>query len=84
MASLLDEFKGKIDLIYIDPPFDVGADFTMDVPIGDEGEVVAKDQSTLVDGFGQLGIRNPRPVKLTLEHHVCLPLCPAWIEASLC
>ncbi|WP_448560910.1 hypothetical protein [Trichothermofontia sp.] len=31
MASLLQEFKGKIDLIYIDPPFDVGADFTMSV-----------------------------------------------------
>lgn len=47
MASLLKEFKGKIDLIYIDPPFDVGADFTMNVPIGDESETVGKDQSTL-------------------------------------
>ncbi|MBM4312937.1 MAG: site-specific DNA-methyltransferase [Deltaproteobacteria bacterium] len=47
MASLLKEFKGKIDLIYIDPPFDVGADFTMNVPIGDETETVGKDQSTL-------------------------------------
>jgi len=47
MASLLAEFKCKIDLIYIDPPFDVGADFTMDVAIGDENETVAKDQSTL-------------------------------------
>ena len=47
MASLLKEFKGQIDLIYIDPPFDVGADFTMDVPIGDEKETVGKDQSTL-------------------------------------
>jgi hypothetical protein len=47
MASLLKEFKGSIDLIYIDPPFDVGADFTMDVPIGDEKETVGKDQSTL-------------------------------------
>lgn len=47
MASLLAEFKGKVDLIYIDPPFDVGADFTMDVPIGDERESVVKDQSTL-------------------------------------
>lgn len=47
MASLLKEFKGKIDLIYIDPPFDVGADFTMDVPIGDEKETISKDQSTL-------------------------------------
>jgi adenine-specific DNA-methyltransferase len=47
MASLLKEFKGKIDLIYIDPPFDVGADFTMDVPIGNGNEVIEKDQSTL-------------------------------------
>lgn len=46
MASLLAEFKGKIDLIYIDPPFDVGADFTMNVPIGDD-EVIHKDQSAL-------------------------------------
>ncbi len=47
MASLLKEFKGRIDLIYIDPPFDVGADFTMDVPIGGGKETVGKDQSTL-------------------------------------
>jgi DNA modification methylase len=47
MASLLAEFKGNVDLFYIDPPFDVGADFTMDVPIGDEKETVGKDQSCL-------------------------------------
>ncbi len=47
MASLLKDFKGKIDLIYIDPPFDVGADFTMEIPLGDEKEEVEKDQSTL-------------------------------------
>jgi len=35
MASLMRSFKGKVDLIYIDPPFDVGADFTMSVAIGD-------------------------------------------------
>ena len=38
MASLLKDFKGRVDLIYIDPPFDVGADFTMDIPIGEEKE----------------------------------------------
>ena len=47
MASLLKEFKGKIDLIYIDPPFDVGADFTMNVPIGEGKETIGKDQSAL-------------------------------------
>ncbi len=36
MASLLKDFKGQIDLIYIDPPFDVGADFSMDIEIGEE------------------------------------------------
>ena len=47
MASLLQEFKGKVDLIYIDPPFDVGADFSMSVAIGDEQETLTKDQSIL-------------------------------------
>lgn len=47
MASLLNDFKGQIDLIYIDPPFDVGADFSMDVPIGDSKETLSKDQSAL-------------------------------------
>jgi len=47
MASLLKDFKGKIDLIYIDPPFDVGADFTMNLPVGDEKETFHKDQSIL-------------------------------------
>ena len=47
MASLLEEFKGAIDLIYIDPPFDVGADFSMKVAFGDEKETLVKDQSIL-------------------------------------
>jgi DNA modification methylase len=45
MSSLLANFAGKIDLIYIDPPFDVGADFSVTVEIGDED--VVKDPSTL-------------------------------------
>ncbi len=47
MASLLKDFKGKIDLIYIDPPFNVDTDFSMDVPIGEGRENVEKGQSTL-------------------------------------
>jgi adenine-specific DNA-methyltransferase len=46
-ASLLRDFAGQVDLIYIDPPFDVGVDFTMNVPIGDTQELVEKDQSAL-------------------------------------
>ena len=37
-GPLRDEIEknGGIKLVYIDPPFDVGADFTMDVRIGDD------------------------------------------------
>jgi DNA modification methylase len=47
MASLLKEFKGQVNLVYIDPPFDVGADFTMTLPIGEDGEGLTKEQSTM-------------------------------------
>ena len=36
MSSLLRDYAGKIDLIYIDPPFDTGADFSYRVEVGDE------------------------------------------------
>jgi len=51
LAALLQEFRGKVDLIYIDPPFDVGADFTMNVPLANDAEdsdsEVFKEQSVL-------------------------------------
>ena len=31
LPSLLPELAGKVDLIYIDPPFDTGADFSFQV-----------------------------------------------------
>jgi hypothetical protein len=34
MMSLLEEFRETIGLIYIDPPFDVGADFCQEIEIG--------------------------------------------------
>jgi site-specific DNA-methyltransferase (adenine-specific)/adenine-specific DNA-methyltransferase len=46
-GPLRDEIdkNGGIKLIYIDPPFDVGADFKMDVEIGDE--VFSKDPNII-------------------------------------
>lgn len=35
-ATLRDTHAGAIDLVYLDPPFNVGADFTMPVEIGDQ------------------------------------------------
>ena len=47
MGSLLEKFAGKIDLIYIDPPFAAGIDFAFEASIGDSGESVLKEHSLL-------------------------------------
>ena len=47
MSSLLKKFAGKINLIYIDPPFFTGADFTVKTKIGDE--TVEKEPSIIED-----------------------------------
>ena len=35
MSSLLAEYAGKVKLVYIDPPFDTGTDFSHRIAIGD-------------------------------------------------
>ena len=47
MGSLLEQFAGSIDLIYIDPPFATGADFTFDAQIGETGPSLVKEQSAI-------------------------------------
>ncbi len=47
MGSLLEKFAGKIDLIYIDPPFATGADFTFKTEVGESGEEISKEQSAI-------------------------------------
>lgn len=47
MGSLLEKFAGKVDLIYIDPPFATGADFSFTTQVG-KGELeVLKEQSAI-------------------------------------
>lgn len=45
LPSLLPEFAGKINLIYIDPPFNVGADFSFTATIPDNPDT-EEDEST--------------------------------------
>src|SRR6266536_2985987 len=47
MGSLLERFAGKIDLIYIDPPFATGADFSFTAQIGEDALEIDKEQSVL-------------------------------------
>jgi len=54
LPSLLEAFAGKVDLIYIDPPFDTGANFTYTATIpddpdkdGDQGATFVKEPSLI-------------------------------------
>lgn len=47
MGSLLEKFAGKIDLIYIDPPFATGADFAFTAEVGESGIEIEKEQSAI-------------------------------------
>ena len=49
MGSLLEKFAGKIDLVYIDPPFDTGADFSSKVLVGPDDDPVAGKEPSLVE-----------------------------------
>lgn len=44
MSHLLKDYRGKIDLIYIDPPFDSKADYKKKIKL--RGKTIENDQST--------------------------------------
>ena len=46
LPSLLPEFAGKVDLIYIDPPFDTGADFSFTATVPDDPDAADEDSFT--------------------------------------
>lgn len=47
MSAMLEQYAGKIDLIYIDPPFATGANFSTTVEIGDDEVEVTKEASAM-------------------------------------
>ena len=48
LPSLLPEFAGKVSLIYIDPPFNVGADFSFTATIPDNPETDEDESAQFV------------------------------------
>jgi DNA modification methylase len=48
LPSLLEEFRGKVDLIYIDPPFATGADFSFTAQIPDDPEQDGNNAASFV------------------------------------
>lgn len=47
LPSLIPEFAGKVELVYIDPPFDTGADFSFRSSIPESSESFTKEPSIL-------------------------------------
>lgn len=47
LPSLLEELSGQVNLIYIDPPFDTGADFSFTTTVPDSDESFTKEPSII-------------------------------------
>lgn len=52
MEALLSEFRGKVDLVYLDPPFDAGHDFTAELPLGNNGKGTTVSTRAFRDTWG--------------------------------
>ena len=48
MEALLPEFRGRVDLIYLDPPFDADQEFTLRAPLG-EGAGMGESREEAVE-----------------------------------
>src|SRR3972149_3929182 len=48
LPSLLEEFAGQVNLIYIDPPFNVGADFSFTAMIPDDPDTEENETTTFL------------------------------------
>jgi adenine-specific DNA-methyltransferase len=48
LPSLLPEFAGRVNLIYIDPPFDTGADFSFMATVPDDPDSEEDDSFTFI------------------------------------
>jgi adenine-specific DNA-methyltransferase len=49
MGSLLEKFAGKVDLIYIDPPFDTGQGFSFRTMVGDDDEPIPGKEPSIIE-----------------------------------
>ena len=47
MGSLLEKYAGRIDLVYIDPPFATGTDFSFQAQVGETESELNKEQSII-------------------------------------
>ena len=89
MGSLLEKFAGKLDLIYIDPPFATGADFSFTAGIGDSGEEILKEQSVIEEkayrdtwGRGASSYLSMMSARLTLMRDLLSPRGSIYVHCD--
>ena len=49
MGSLMEKFAGKVDMIYIDPPFDTGSDFSYKTIVGEIDDPVGGKEPSMIE-----------------------------------
>ena len=80
LPSLLAEFAGKVNLIYIDPPFDTGADFSFTAPFP-----TTRTTKTTIAHLHQ-GAEHHRAegVPRYLGAQGSIPICNGFMKPSCC
>ena len=86
-GSLLEKFAGKIDLIYIDPPFATGADFSFATELGDGTAEITKEQSVIEEkayrdtwGHGHTSYLDMLSHRLALLRELLSPLGSIYVH----
>lgn len=85
MSSLLSDFAGSVDLVYIDPPFDTGADFSLRLKVG--GSDFTKAPSVLEEhayrdtwGGGRASYLRMLYERLVLIHELLSPQGTCYVH----
>ena len=76
LPSLLAEFAGKVNLIYIDPPFDTGADFSFTASVPYPSGLPATRSHPMGEGRGRA--RRLGYVHQRAEHHRTQSVRDTW------
>jgi adenine-specific DNA-methyltransferase len=89
MGSLLEKFAGKVDLIYIDPPFATGVDFSFSTSIGEGREELEKQQSIVEEhayrdtwGRGSSSYLDMMLSRLRLMHDLLSPRGSIYVHCD--
>ncbi|PQV65432.1 hypothetical protein B1R32_101174 [Abditibacterium utsteinense] len=83
LPSLLPEFAAKVDLIYIDPPFDTGADFSFSAQIPDDPETLGDQSQSFTKEPSLLELKAYRDI-WAAPKPISTPISNGFMKPSSC